>query len=246
MEHLGAVVRHLGRLAVMQLRDEPCVGHQARIGREDARDVLPQHDAPGAERAREQRRRQVRPAAAERRHAAVRCLPDEAGDDGDRAGRHERADAPPGEPRRGREVGRGAAVMAVGDDDLGGIDIGRAPAPAGSAPRRRSAPTSARRARRAGRSPAGRGARARRWRRRARGTRAPRARSSSAAVACAAPAGRRPSATSRCRRRKVAAALAASALRPEVAAARLRAAGRSRPPSADATMTSGPPGAGAA
>ena len=142
MEHLGAVVRHLGRLAVMHLWDEPCVGHQARIGREDARDVLPQHDAPGAERTREQCRRQVRPTAAERRHAAVRRLPDEAGGHGGRAGRNEWGDAPPGEPRRGREVGRGTAVMVIGDDDFGGIDIGGTPAPRGSAPRRRSAPTS--------------------------------------------------------------------------------------------------------
>ena len=131
MEHLGAVVRDLGRLAVMQLRDEPRVGHEARIGGQDARHVLPQHDAPGAERAREQRRRQVGAPAAERRHAAVRRLADEAGDDGDRAGRHERADAPPREARRGREVGCGTAVVAVGDDDLGGIDIGGAPARAG-------------------------------------------------------------------------------------------------------------------
>ena len=84
MQDLGAVVRDLGRLAVMELRDEPRVGDEARIGGQDARHVLPQHDALGAERAREQRRRQVGAAAAERRHAAVRGLADEARGNGDR------------------------------------------------------------------------------------------------------------------------------------------------------------------
>ena len=144
----------------------------------------------------EQRRRQVGAAAAERRHAAVRRLPDEAGDNGDRARAEERSDASPGQPRRGREVGCRAAVMAVGDDDLRGVDIGRAAARPGAAPRRRSAPTSAPRARRAGRSRAGRGVRARRSRRRARGTRAPRSSIVASSRRLAGPAGMRPRATS--------------------------------------------------
>ena len=86
MEHLGAVVRDLGRLTVMELRDEACVGHEPRIGSQDPRDVLPQHDAPRTERAREERRRQIGSAAAERRHASIRRLADEAGDDRERAG----------------------------------------------------------------------------------------------------------------------------------------------------------------
>ena len=45
VQHLGAVVRDFRRLAMVQLRDEPRVGHQPRIGGQDAGHVLPQHDA---------------------------------------------------------------------------------------------------------------------------------------------------------------------------------------------------------
>ena len=136
----------------------------------------------------------------------------------DEAGHHRRscraASSGP-QPRRARqaaglgEVRRGAAVVAVGGDDLRGVDVRRAPARPASAPRRGSPPTCARRATPACRWRAARGGRARRWRRTARGTRARRA-SIVASSARRAGAGRAaaPRATSRCRRRNVAAARA--------------------------------------
>ena len=81
VQHLGAVMRDLRRLAVVQLRNEPGVGHEPGIGGEDAGHVLPEHDAPRAERWREQSRGQIRAAASERDDAAVGCRTDEAGHD---------------------------------------------------------------------------------------------------------------------------------------------------------------------
>ena len=198
MQHLGAVVRDLGRFAMVELRNQPRVGHEPRIGGEDAGHVLPEHDALGAERAREERRRQIRAAAAERRHAAVRRLADEAGHDGNRPCRERAAASGAGRdaPWLG-EVRRRAAVLPVGDDDLGRIDVGGRAAALGPAPPRgsRRHPLAARdeqvaRARREV-------AEHRRPRRRARDTRAPRASIVASSRRRAGPAGTRPRATSR-------------------------------------------------
>ena len=50
MQHLGAVVRELRRLAQVKLRDDARVGHHARIGGQQAGDILPQRHlrAPSA------------------------------------------------------------------------------------------------------------------------------------------------------------------------------------------------------
>ena len=71
VQHLGAVVRELRRLAQVQLRDDAGVGHDARVGGEQARDVLPQRHLARRQRAPEQRRRQVGAAASQRRHRAL-------------------------------------------------------------------------------------------------------------------------------------------------------------------------------
>ena len=69
VQHLGAEVGQLGRLADVQLRDHARVGHDARIGGEQARDVLPERDLLGRQRASEQRGGQIGAAPPERRHA---------------------------------------------------------------------------------------------------------------------------------------------------------------------------------
>ena len=73
MQHLGAVVRHFGGLAMMQLRDHARIGHQPRIRGHDAGHVFPQHHLRRAQRSRQQRRGEIGAAAAQRRHAAVRA-----------------------------------------------------------------------------------------------------------------------------------------------------------------------------
>ena len=49
MQHLGAVVRHLGGFAVVQLRNEAGVRDDPRVGGQNAGHVLPQHHRPCAE-----------------------------------------------------------------------------------------------------------------------------------------------------------------------------------------------------
>ena len=76
---------------VMELRNQPCVGHQPRVRGEDAGHVLPQRHDFGAERAPHQRGGEVGAAAAERGHAAIGPAADEAGQHGggdDRRYRH--------------------------------------------------------------------------------------------------------------------------------------------------------------
>jgi hypothetical protein len=59
MKYLGAVMRDLGGLTMVEPRQEACIGHQSRIGGQDAGDILPQHDVPSAQRAAEQRGGQI-------------------------------------------------------------------------------------------------------------------------------------------------------------------------------------------
>ena len=122
MQHLGAVVRDLRGLAMMELRDQASVGDKTRIGRQNAWHVLPEHGGRGAEGTREKRRRQVRAATSEGRHAAVRRLSDEAGNDRRLASGEERLERPSCAACRALEVRGGAAVMAVGFDDIAGVD----------------------------------------------------------------------------------------------------------------------------
>ena len=127
MEDLRAVVRDFGGLAMMQLRNQPRVGDGPWIGGQDAGHVLPQHDPPGPERARQDRRGEIRSAATERGDAAVRRTPDETGDDHDRAGLQQRRHHGARPHRRLIELRRRAAVLAVGLHDLGRVDARHAP-----------------------------------------------------------------------------------------------------------------------
>ena len=125
MQDLGAVVRDLGRLAVVELRDEARVGHGPRVGREDARHVLPEDDTLRAQAAAQHRGRQVRAAAAERRQAAVGPHTEEAGDDRRDAATEKGPEEPDGAPPRGGELRRGVAVVAIGHDDVDGVHVDR-------------------------------------------------------------------------------------------------------------------------
>ena len=118
VQHLGAEVGDLRGLAVVHLREEARVGHRPGVGGEDPGHVLPEHDARRAERAGEQRRGQVGAAAAEGGDGAVGAGSQEAGHDRGDAALQERREEPPRVLSRGGEVGGGAAVTAVGRDDL--------------------------------------------------------------------------------------------------------------------------------
>jgi hypothetical protein len=128
VQHLGTEVGHLGSLAVVELGQQARVGHGARIGGQDAGDVLPQHDARGAERAGEQCRGEIGAAAAERRDGAVGPRADEARHDGRDSTAKQRQQQRPRLAPRGGEVGRCAAVAAVRRHELRRVDAHRAPA----------------------------------------------------------------------------------------------------------------------
>ena len=119
VQHLGAVVGQLRRLAHVQLRDHARVGHHARVGGEQTRHVLPQSHPAGIQRAAKQRGGQIRAAAAqgnERRRLPVLLVPSTQKTRHHRhhAARHERPQ-PIAHGRIGaREVGRGAAKRTVG------------------------------------------------------------------------------------------------------------------------------------
>ena len=83
MQDLRAVVRHFRRFLMVQLGDETRIGHDPRVGCQDARHVLPQHHPAGMEYPRQQRGGEIRPATAQGGDAAVQGAPDEAGDDRD-------------------------------------------------------------------------------------------------------------------------------------------------------------------
>ena len=117
-------MRDFGGLLVVQLRDQPRVGHQPRVGGEDPGHVLPQRHDLGAQRAREQRGGEVGAAAAERGDAAVGGPADEARHDRHPAGGQVRPQhLASGQARRRAKLRTGAAVVAVGDHDLGRVDV---------------------------------------------------------------------------------------------------------------------------
>ena len=67
MQHLGAKVRQLHRLAIRHVLQQPCARHQTRIGRVKPIDVLPDAEHLAAQQVGEERRREVRAIAPERR-----------------------------------------------------------------------------------------------------------------------------------------------------------------------------------
>ena len=97
----------------MQLRHHAGVGHDPRVRREQARHVLPQGHVPGAERAAEQRGREVRAAPAQRRHLAVRGGGEESGHHRDGAAGEQGPEHLAGRPVGAGEVGRGVAEGPV-------------------------------------------------------------------------------------------------------------------------------------
>ena len=102
LQHARARRRHLEHLLERDDRQLARVGHDARVGAEDARHVGVDLAHLGADRGGERDRGRVRAAAAERRHVAVRRDALEAGDEHDRV-LLERA------PRCGRRARRGCA-----------------------------------------------------------------------------------------------------------------------------------------
>ena len=240
VQDLGAEVGDLRRLAVVHLREQPRVGHRSRVGGQDPGHVLPQHDARRAERAGEKRRGQVGAAAAERRDGAVGARADEAGHDRGHAALQERSEEPPRVLSRGGEVGCGAAVVAVGHDDLRRRRRARPGGPRRGAPPRRPRSRRAPRGPRACRSPAGRGRRGRPSRARSPGTRGPGRRRRRAGVVAPGPRER-----ARARGRGGGAGTWPRRRRPP-RARRPRSGGRRRaarsvtPASAETTTTSGP------
>ena len=70
------------------------------------------------------------PPRPERRHAPVRRTTDEAGHDGGGAGGDQRTHELSREPRRRGKVRGGAAVMAIGNDNVDRVDVLRPPADA--------------------------------------------------------------------------------------------------------------------
>ena len=113
VQHLRTVVRHFGGFTMVQLRDEARVANDTGIGREDARNVFPEDDAPRSERSAEQRRRQIRTAAAERGDAAVGCASDESRYHGNRSLREKRSNQTARIASGFREVGSRGSMLAI-------------------------------------------------------------------------------------------------------------------------------------
>mmetsp|Transcript_28992 Transcript_28992/g.76856 ORF Transcript_28992/g.76856 Transcript_28992/m.76856 type:complete len:215 (+) Transcript_28992:540-1184(+) len=100
VQHLRAKVSQFGRLLERDARHRHGRGADARVGRQDAVDVLPHLHLVVARRRANQRRRQVRSAAPKRRDRPSLVLADETGDHGDRSLRHLFESAPDRRPRR--------------------------------------------------------------------------------------------------------------------------------------------------
>ncbi len=155
VEHLGAEVGELGRLAERQVRDDARVAHHAGIGGEHAVDVGPDLDLGHAEARADDGRGVVRAAAPERRRHAVARGADVPADDRHEPGREVRRHLPlQGVAGLGGQW-RGSRVLVVGDDrlarvdprriDAGGLKRARHDAAAEQLARRRDAVAGARR-----------------------------------------------------------------------------------------------------
>ena len=210
MQHLRAVVRDLGGFAMVQLRDEARVGHEPRIGGQDAGTSFHSTTRRAPSERAEQRRRQI----ACRRGRASSTLPSGARpmNPGTTAivpapssGRSTLA-APGGPFPRG--CGAAPPCWPSVDDDVARVDVRRPPARRRDERRGDRICADIRSPRETSRSLA-RGARcpSSRWRCTAPGTRAPRRRSSPSSAPPPGPAAAAPRATSRWRRRKAAATL---------------------------------------
>ncbi len=125
MQHLGAVVRQLGRFPRVELRDDPGIGDDTRIGGEQARDILPERDPSRPERAGDERRGQVGATTTERCDLARGRGADEAGHDRHDAARDERPQHPLRASIGALVVGGRAAEGGVGVHHVQRIDVTR-------------------------------------------------------------------------------------------------------------------------
>ncbi len=123
MQHLGAVVRQLRRLAGVKLGNDAGVRDDSRVGGEEAGHVLPQGNPRGAECPGHQRRGEVGAPASERRDLALGSGPDEAGDHRDDAPGEQRQHDALGAAVGASVVGRRAAEGIVGVDDVERLDV---------------------------------------------------------------------------------------------------------------------------
>ena len=124
MQDLGAVVRDLCGLAMMELRDQPRVGDETRIRGQNAGHVFPEHHLVAAPSARASsvavRSDPPRPSVVTLPSGATA---DESGHDRRQASRQERPQRPSCTPSRLRRGRRGAAMLAVRGDDIAGIHV---------------------------------------------------------------------------------------------------------------------------
>jgi hypothetical protein len=118
MQDLGAEVRDLRRLAVVELGDEPRIRDLTGVRGEDARYGLPQDHTRGAEDAPEKGSRQVRAAAAQRGYGPVGGAAEEARHDRRNALSQERRESLPRARARFGQVRGRRAMMAVGGYDV--------------------------------------------------------------------------------------------------------------------------------
>jgi hypothetical protein len=126
MQHLCAQRREDSGLACADLRHEPRVGDGSWIGGEYSRHILPEHNLPRVEHAREQRGRQIRTATTERHDVARETATDESRDDRDEIPRQQRLEDVGRCASHALDVGRCVAVPAVGMDDAACVDGGDA------------------------------------------------------------------------------------------------------------------------
>jgi hypothetical protein len=128
VQDFRAVVRDFAGLAMVQLRNQPGIGHQPRISGQDAGDVFPQHHPPGVQCPGKEGRGQIGAAPPHRRDAAIGGAADEAGDDDDGAGGELRAQQPAGAAGGFRLIGGRRSVVLVSGDHIECVDIQRPPA----------------------------------------------------------------------------------------------------------------------
>ena len=122
MQHFRAVVSQFGGLAIGDLAQHARFGHKTRIGRHDAVDIGPDPQFGGVERCRQNRRREIRSAAAESGGPPVGGRAIESGDHGKYALHQQRAQALARLLPGGFHDRRSVAVDGVGDDGVGGVE----------------------------------------------------------------------------------------------------------------------------
>ena len=122
MQHLGPVVGQLRRLPIAHFGQHDGIFHQARIGAHDAVDVGPDPQLTGIQSTRQNRRGEVRTAAAQRGGTAIQGGAIETGDNGQNILRQQRPQYFGTLFARRIQQRRRVAETSIGDDHLAGID----------------------------------------------------------------------------------------------------------------------------